>query len=313
MLTRRDFVRALGATATAAALPADLKALAADTPQSFRFVFFTDTHIQPELHATDGCRMAFSKMANEPADFAICGGDLIFDGLAVNRDRAHLQWQLFQQTSAALHVPVHYTLGNHDVFGIASSSGVPATDPEYGKKAFQDRYGPTHYSFDHKGWHFIVLDTINVHNDGTYTGGIGAEQISWLKDDLARVGPRRPVIVVAHIPLVTGAINYVPREEWTKKTANLSNLVDTLMVTDAADVIDAMLPYNIRAVLQGHTHVNEDITFRGIRFITSGAVSGNWWRGVRAGSAEGYSVMHVDEHGAVQQQYVPYGFVADRL
>ena len=44
--------------------------LAADAaPGSFDFVFFTDTHIQPELDATHGCDMCFRKIAGPQARF----------------------------------------------------------------------------------------------------------------------------------------------------------------------------------------------------------------------------------------------------
>ena len=311
-MNRRELIRTLAIAGASG--PLALKATGVvsspKVAESFHFLFFTDTHIQPELNAAEGCRMAFAKMVREPVDFAICGGDLIFDGLAVGHDRAHLQWDLYRQASSSLHVPVHYTIGNHDIFGLSPKSGIATDDPEYGRKDFQDRYGSTHYSFDHKGWHFIVLDSIGLLDSRTYIGQVGAEQIAWLKDDLARGGPHQPVIVVTHIPLVTGAVSYVSRSEWKEKTSNVGSLVDTLMVTDAAEVINILVQYNVRVVLQGHTHVNEDIQFRGLRFVTSGAVSGNWWRGVRAGSAEGYSVITVEGDGSLLQRYVPYGVKA---
>ncbi len=311
-MNRRELLRSLAIASASSPLALNAFATAPQpkSAESFRFLFFTDTHIQPELNAADGCRMAFAKMTQESVDFAICSGDLIFDGLAVGHERANLQWGLYKETSSALHVPVHYTIGNHDIFGLSPKSGIATADPEYGRKAFEDRYGSTRYSFDHKGWHFVVLDSIGLLDSRTYIGQVGAEQIAWLKEDLAKVAPHQPVIVVTHIPLVTGAVNYVSRSEWTEKTANVGSLVDTLMVTDAAEVIDVLLPYNVRAVLQGHTHVGEDIQFRGLRFVTSGAVSGNWWRGIRAGSAEGYSVIAANADGAVQQRYQQYGFKA---
>jgi 3',5'-cyclic-AMP phosphodiesterase len=196
------------------------------------------------------------------------------------------------------------------VFGLSTKSGVSPSDPEYGKKAFRDRYGATHYSFDHKGWHFIVLDSIGLHPNRTWTGEIEAEQRSWLRADLDSVGKLIPVVVITHVPLVTGAVNYVTRTEWLKKTSNVGNLVDTLMVTDAAEVIQILLDYNIRAILQGHTHVNEQIAFRGLRFMTSGAVSGNWWQGTRAGSPEGFSIVTLSPKGDVKREYHTYGFKA---
>jgi Icc protein len=157
----------------------------------------------------------------------------------------------------------------------------------------------------------VALDSIGVHENRAYTGEVGQDQIAWLRADLEKTGKTRPVIVITHIPLVTGAINYVTRADWLQKTPNAGILVDTLMVTDAAEVIDALLGYNVRVVLQGHTHVNEEIEFRGLRFMISGAVSGNWWCGARAASAERYSVVTVHGNGSLSRQYKPYGFRAD--
>lgn len=311
-MNRRDLLKSLtmaGAASTlalgsAVAMPPQARARAG----SFRFLYFTDTHIQPELDAGTGCRMCFAQMVHEPVQFAVCGGDLVFDALAVDRTRAHLLWDMYRQTSSSLHVPVHYVIGNHDVFGLTPKSGVEPSDAEYGKKAYQDRFGSTYYSFDHLGWHFVVLDSIGLHPDRSWTGQVGQEQILWLKADLEKAGAHTPVIVVTHIPLVTGAVNYVSRADWLQKTPDVGSLVNTLMVTDASEVIDVLLGYNVRVVLQGHTHVNEEIEFRGLRFMTSGAVSGNWWRGARAGSAEGYSVVRVGADGNVEREYRTYGF-----
>jgi Icc protein len=55
-----------------------------------------------------------------------------------------------------LHMRVHSVPGNHDVFGVSSKSGVPQTDPHYGKRIFEDRIGATFSSFDHQGWHFVL-------------------------------------------------------------------------------------------------------------------------------------------------------------
>jgi 3',5'-cyclic-AMP phosphodiesterase len=306
-MNRRTLIKSLVLTGAAGAFGSHAKAAPA-AAGSFRFLHFTDTHIEPELNAAEGCRMCFAQMVQEPADFAICGGDLVFDVMAVGRARADMLWNLYQQTSTSLHVPVHYVIGNHDVFGLSPKSGVGPSDPGYGKKAFEDRYGATHYSFDHKGWHFVVLDSIGIHPDRTWTGEVGEKQRAWLRADLERTGRTTPVIVITHVPLVTGAVSYVTRAEWLQKTPNVGSLVNTLMVTDAAQVIDILLDYRVRAVLQGHIHVNEEILFRGLRFITSGAVCGNWWRGTRAGSAEGYSIVTLGPEATVTMQYRTYGF-----
>ena len=309
-MNRRRFLSGLGKLGAAGLMGAPGLSLAkpASHAADFSFTFFTDTHIQPELDAAKGCALCFENFHHWPADFAICGGDLVYDAAAVSSTRANSLFDLYKQTAAAIPYPVHYTIGNHDIFGVLNKGGSAPNDPQCGKKAFEDRYGPTHYSFAHKGWHFIVLDSIGLHPDRTWTGQLGEEQIAWLQADLDTAGKSVPIIVVTHVPFVTGAISYVSHQEWLSRTPNLGGLIDSLMVTDASAAIEAMLGYNVRAVLQGHTHVNEDITFRGLRFITSGAVCGNWWKGTRAGSAEGFTTVRCTRDGHIEPTYRTYGF-----
>ena len=88
-LDRRRFLALAGATA---ATPSSLLAAA---PQDFTFLHITDTHIQPELHGANGCAMAFAKARTLHADFAIQGGDHIFDGLAVPAKRSTELYRLY--------------------------------------------------------------------------------------------------------------------------------------------------------------------------------------------------------------------------
>ena len=76
--TRSDFLALLGATGVAAAAPARLFA-APVTAEPFTFVFVTDAHLQPELNGVIGTDMAFKKARTFKADFAINGGDHVFD------------------------------------------------------------------------------------------------------------------------------------------------------------------------------------------------------------------------------------------
>ena len=56
--------------------------------------------------------------------------------------------------------------------------------------------GQLHYTFDHKGIHFIVLD-----NTSDPAPILGAKQIAWLKDDLAKQRADQPIVVLTHRPL----------------------------------------------------------------------------------------------------------------
>ncbi|GAN54849.1 metallophosphoesterase family protein [Tanticharoenia sakaeratensis] len=301
-ITRRAVLSgpaALGALATIGARAAT--PLAAPRPHApFRFAFVTDAHIEPELNAAAGTRMCFRRVAHETADFVIQGGDHVFDALGVNHDRAQSLMDLYTMTEQVIGKKVHHTIGNHDLYGIYTKSGATPGDLQYGKAYYRDHFGPTYYSFDHKGVHFITLDSIGVTADRSYEGRIDADQIAWLTRDLERQPAGTPIIVTSHIPLVTGFACYSGVLEKPTPHNNLS-------VVNAAEIVHLLRGYNVLAVLQGHTHVNEVVTCFGIPFITGGAVSGNWWKGVHLGTPEGYTMVSVADN-RVTTEYRTYGF-----
>ena len=85
--SRRQFLGLLGATGLSAAIPSSAFAALAPPQESFTFLFVTDTHLQPELNGVIGTDMAFKKARTIKADFAINGGDHVFDALAVPTKR----------------------------------------------------------------------------------------------------------------------------------------------------------------------------------------------------------------------------------
>lgn len=299
--TRREFLTLMGAAGAAAALPKPLFAAPAKA-EPFTFLFLTDSHIQPELDAAKGTSMAFHKAKTFKADFAIQGGDHVFDALGVPKQRALSLFDLYDKTEQDLGLKVHHTVGNHDVLGIYPESGIPATDPLYGKKLFEDRFGKRYYSFDHKGHHFVVLDSIGVTDDHAYEGRIDAEQLTWLKADLAALPAKTPIIASVHIPLVSAFASYVPESSTIAKHHGLT-------VANANEVVDIFEGHNVLGVLQGHTHINENVEYKGVQYITSGAICGNWWKGSRMGTPEGFTVVTVAD-GKLTSRYETYGFKA---
>jgi Icc protein len=266
----------------------------------FTFLFITDTHLEPELNAAQGCDQCFKKARTVKCDFAIQGGDHVFDSLAVSRERANSLFDLYAKTEQDLGMKLHHTVGNHDCFGVDTKSGVEPTDPLYGKKLFEDRFGKAYYSFDHKGVHFIVLDSIGITDDRAYEGRVDAVQLSWLAADLKALKRTTPIIVSIHIPLVTAFSSYVPVPATEPKHHSLT-------VANAYEVINLFEGHDVLGVLQGHTHVNERVVWKGVPYITSGAVCGNWWRGTRMGTPEGFTVVRV-ENGKLSTHYETYGF-----
>ncbi|MBB5318982.1 metallophosphoesterase family protein [Tunturibacter empetritectus] len=301
--SRRQFLAMLGATGLSAAVaPSFLAASAPAGPvqEPFTFLFVTDAHLQPELNGVVGTDMAFKKARAVKADFAINGGDHVFDALGVPKQRALTLFDLYDKTEQDLGVKVYHTVGNHDVLGIYPASGIAQDDPLYGKKLFEQRFGKLYYSFDHKGHHFIVLDSIGITPDRAYEGRIDAAQLQWLAADLAALPVGAPVIVSIHIPLVTAIAAYMPEPAVAPAHHGLS-------VANANQVLDLFAGHNVLGVLQGHTHVNEVVEWKGVPYITSGAVCGNWWHGTRLGTPEGFTVVTVADN-KLTTHYEPSGF-----
>jgi 3',5'-cyclic AMP phosphodiesterase CpdA len=293
LLDRRRFLSLAAASAAACALPA----FAAPAAESFEFLFITDCHIEPELDAPHGTAMAMKKARTIKADFAIQGGDHVFDALQVPKTRANQVYDLYAKTEQDLGLKVHHAIGNHDLFGVYPASGVATSDPEYGKAMFQERFGPAFYSFDHKGVHFIVLDSIGITPERGYEGRIDADQLAWLAKDLNAQPAGTPIIVSTHIPLVTAVGAYTVPAPGAKGY--------TFVNGPAA--IKLLEGHNVLAVLQGHNHINERVEWHGIPYITSGAVCGNWWKGTRLGTPEGFTVVSVTA-GKLTTRYETTGF-----
>jgi len=299
ILDRRNFLRTLAAAGAAMALP-PFPGAKQPAPGSFDFVFFTDTHIQPELDAAHGCDMCFRKIASANPEFAIMGGDHVYDAMGVNGARAGMVYDLYKRTEQLLGMPLHHAIGNHDVFGVLTKSGVPPADPAYGKKMYQDRMGQTFYSFDYKGYHFVVLDSIQPTEDRLWEARVDEAQLHWLRDDLKRLPARAPVIAAIHCPLVTAFATYA-------QVVTESRKYNTMTVSNAAEVLEVFEDANVLAVLQGHTHINEIVAYKNTQYITSGAVCGNWWHGPRMGTPEGFTLVSLRE-GKISTRYETYGF-----
>ncbi len=309
ILDRRHFL-SLSALAAAHTLPASPLAPLA-SPGALRLIFFTDTHTQPELRAAEGTALALAKIRALKPDLCIQGGDHCFDLAAVPRDRSLQLLDLYTKTEQALNgIPIHHVIGNHDVFGRVPSTGVEPSDPLYGKKAFEQRFNTkTYRSFTEKGYHIILLDSIQITPEREFDAMIDPAQLTWLAADLAATPAGTPIVVVSHVPIVSAAPQYSPPDDKAAKAAAYQALTNLhgFLLGNARQVIDLFEGHNVIAVLQGHTHINETVFWRGIPYITSGAVCGNWWHGSRWGTPEGFTVVEL-AGGAAHWRYETYGW-----
>lgn len=266
---------------------------AQDKPtQHFSFAFLTDMHINgnPQAKSLEGFRKAASMAEKRGADFIITGGDNVdVDGMkADRRDQAVGLYEQYEEVAQSLQTPFYYTIGNHDRYwGDDTSGGV------YGEKLFERFFGKTYYSFEHKGWLFIVLNSAQV-CDGQYC--VDAAQQQWLNELLARTPATQPIVVSVHVPFLS---LYYPVLEG-RYTAT-----DTFV--NQKEIFDGFEHYNLKLVLQGHQHLYEEIKVKGVQFITAGAVSANWWGGSFHGTEEGY--LQVDVAGdSFTWEYIDYGW-----
>jgi 3',5'-cyclic AMP phosphodiesterase CpdA len=303
-LTRRGFLA--GGIAAAAGLAAAPQRSEAAPTSSFSFVHITDTHIQPELGATEGVHKAFSAvraLPKRPA-FALIGGDLVMDAAAVPRARADMVYDLWRQEAATLGLPLHYSIGNHDLYDLNQSQKPANEDPDYGKGMWKKRLGldRTYASFDYQEWRFITLDSVGITPANRWEGSLDPTQLNWL-DDLLRKTPRTmPLVFLTHFPIFTIFAQY------SQNTT--SALSPDTIVKNGKTFKEMIQKHNVRAVFQGHTHVVEECNYLGTRYITGGAVCGDWWKGPRLGvHAEGFVVATVSGSD-LSWRYVPYGWKA---
>ena len=271
----------------------------AKNKDNFSFVFMTDIHVEPERHATEGLLQAIDTINKLAPDFVLTGGDNIMDALGQNWERSDSLYNLFKKTISNLKMPVYSTMGNHEVFGLYRESGISPDNPYYGKKLYEDRIAKRYYSFDHKNWHFIVLDGIGFTDDRHYYGLVDSVEIKWLKKDLASVKENRPIAVSIHIPLLS-----VGEQIMTGPTAAFSQ---SSIITNANEVRKLLEQYNVKLVLQGHLHFLEDINYNGIHYITGGAVCSNWWQGTRYGMQEGFVKIDVSGNDFTWK-YIDFGW-----
>ncbi len=267
--------------------------------ESFSFLFMCDIHLQPENGAVKGFKLAIDTANKMNADFVLTGGDLVYDALGVGYARADSLFKLYAQTTALLKVPVFNTVGNHDLFGIYPESNVDKSHPDYKYGLFRKYLGKTYYSFDHKGWHFIVLNSVGE-KDRKYIGEIDEEQKKWLQEDLSNISSETPVAIVVHIPFLS--------TYWQRHIRGPNpRSPEGAYITNRTEILNMLEKHNLRLVLQGHTHWIEDIYINNkTRFITGGSVSGHSWRGNKD-VEKGF--MRISINGAdISWEYIEYGW-----
>ena len=228
---RRQFLQVVGVAGVGGVVAAHVltgcakeSAAGGPPPDDFYFVQmsdthwgFNDTHINPDFAVTLKKAIAGVNALPQKPDFIVFTGDLTHTTDDDTERRKRLRE--FKEITKELQVQdIHFLPGEHDA---ALDDGA----------AFKEAFGPTHYVFDHKGVHFIVLDNVS-----DPTGVLGNAQIQWLAADLQPHPKDTPVVVLTHRPL----FDLAPEWEWA--------------TPDAAKAIALLSPYKNVTVFYGHIH-----------------------------------------------------------
>lgn len=223
VVNRRSLMKlaAFGGIVFASGLPG--RAHAADM-DDFYFIQLSDLHwgfadpkVNPDTKASLEKAIAAINAATPQPDLIVFTGDLthMTKDPAERRKRMTEVKAMLGGLANRNHV---YLAGEHDAGGDAGT-------------AFQEVFGKLHYSFDHKGLHFIALD-----NASDPKAQLGAAQLQWLAADLKGRDPVAPIVVLAHRPL----FDLKPEWDWATK--------------DGAQAIALLRSFQHVTVFYGHVH-----------------------------------------------------------
>lgn len=276
---------------------------------------FTDIHVranQPDLERPEDGMAEALRHAQGQADrpeLLLFTGDVIGDALYTAKDEVLAQWAVWDRIySAEVKTPARHCIGNHDIYGWAHQDRAAAErDPHYGKALVMERLAlkERYYSFDQAGWHFVVLDSMqpDYASDHHYIARLDEEQFAWLAHDLAATRAATPVCVLSHIPIF-GAAPFLdgPRErgiDWLVPGA--------WMHIDARRIKDLFVQHpNVKVCFSGHLHMEDDVTYLGVRYLCNGAVCGGWWKGKHQEFGPVYALVDFYDDGTVDNTLVHY-------
>lgn len=260
----------------------------------FSFAFLTDVHLNKDNkgNGNAGLEQALNDAKSKGVDFVIFGGDLTdLDGLKPEQEQtADSLVTIFKSIVDKSGLQAYFTIGNHDRF--YTFNGQPDSS---GFSMFEKHLGKTYHSFNHKGVHFVVINS--VQHDSGHSYFVNDDQFRWLENDLANIGKETPLVVITHVPFQS---LYYPAVE--------GKIVPTDMFENFKQVWDLLLNYNLKAILQGHQHLHEELFVKDTWFLTGGAVCAGWWGGEFHRTEEGYLLINVDSQENFAWEYVDYGW-----
>jgi len=156
-------------------------------------------------------------------------------------DEYEPSYRLLAEILAGLPCPIHFLVGNHDhrvAFNRVLRRDAPTPD------------APNYYSFDHRGYHFVALDS---QEPGRAGGLLDAAQLMWLREDLRQHREQPTIVFVHHHPWRLGL-------QW----------IDTMTLRNGEELIGELRQHpDLRWLICGHVHLDQVIQRGGITMLTT--------------------------------------------
>lgn len=247
-------------------------------PEQFRAILFGDPQPRDQKEVDYIAHDVVEELIGTDASFGVTLGDIVFDDLDI--------FVPLNKTVALIGIPWYNVIGNHDI-------NFDANSDQQSDETFESIYGPAYYSFDYGQVHFVVLDDVEWYHPtpggkGRYRGGLGEEQMTFIRNDLAMIPEDQLVVLLMHIPLTD--------------------------VYDRAELYRLIEKRPFCISVSGHTHHHEHrfikkqdgwLGAEPHHHIINVTVSGSWWSGapdergiphtaMADGAPNGYSIISFD-------------------
>ena len=278
--------------------------------RSLRFAHLTDIHVKKGEVPETGMAKAFhhTQSLSPKVDFIMNGGDSIMDALEADKQKTQQQFQLYKSIlQKENRLPIYYAIGNHDIWGwFVKNDDLIKQDSLYGKQWAIEEFGMPgrYYSFSKEKWKFIVLDSTQLNPAGGYIGKLDEDQFQWLEHELKSTPVSQFICIVSHIPIL--AICSGLFFDKTEPNGDFK-IQRNLMHSDFLRIKKLFFSYpNVRTCISGHVHLQDELTYLGIKYYCNGAVSGNWWNGSFQEFAPAYAVMELFDDGTSSRSFYNY-------
>jgi hypothetical protein len=232
--------------------------------QKFNAIIMGDTQVYNDREIGYLRDSVVKELSAANAAFVLAMGDNVGDDLSL--------YPRYLSVMKGIDLPLYLVPGNHDM-------NYDSPDDAHSLDTFKREFGPAYYSFNYGKVHFVVLDSVyypssifSTPSHKTYHWEIPAQQMEWLRNDLAYVPSDHLIVLNMHIPIVSfSGSPSDPRQ--------IQNRTEFYSLLKGRQVL----------ALAGHTHTTEQFLpgtqetgwnqATPFHQMIIGAACGSWWSG----------------------------------